>query len=132
MQKQVELQQHHLGFESLPHALPTTQRGDTMHRGSVWEHLKSGGVYVILGQCRIEETNTAAIRYISVDGGTEWVRPEDQFLEKFVCVSQFGCDGVADRVLSIAVMRAAANYGDISLAKRREHAKIMGWEIPYE
>ncbi len=60
-----------------------------MNRGSVWRHEKSGGFYVVLGQCRIEATNTPAVRYMPVDGGTEWVRPEDEFMDgRFVRICE--------------------------------------------
>lgn len=60
-----------------------------MNRGSVWQHTKTRGFYVVLGQCRIEATNTPAVRYMPVNGGVEWVRPEDEFLDgRFVEVTE--------------------------------------------
>lgn len=58
-------------------------------KGTKWLHIKSGNYYWVLGDCRIEATNTPAIRYVRDTGpDDEWVRPKSEFFDgRFVSVS---------------------------------------------
>jgi len=48
----------------------------------IWKHTKTGGLYKILGQCVIEETLDAAVRYQNIQGdGPEWIRPKREFMD---------------------------------------------------
>lgn len=56
--------------------------------GSLWRHLKTGHLYVIVGECRIEATMEPAYLYARVDEktrakefGAPWARPKDEFLD---------------------------------------------------
>ena len=49
--------------------------------GGKWMHLKTGGVYELIGECRIEATNTLAVLYRSKKDGTIWVRPFVEFYD---------------------------------------------------
>ncbi len=45
--------------------------------GSLWRHYK-GGLYRVVGRCRIEETLADAVLYVAADalpGATPWCRP---------------------------------------------------------
>lgn len=53
--------------------------------GSIWQHAK-GGVYQVCVNCTIEETDTPAVMYKSLNVVSRddfWVRPLDNFLERF-------------------------------------------------
>lgn len=49
-----------------------------------WRHVKTGGVYEILGWCIIEATNKPAILYRSAipeSGRSIWARPREEFFD---------------------------------------------------
>lgn len=49
---------------------------------TLWRHQKTGGVYVICGECQIEATNEPAVLYSSVQiEGPLWCRPKTEFLD---------------------------------------------------
>lgn len=49
---------------------------------TLWRHVKTGGVYVISGECQIEATNEPAVLYQSVQTqGPLWCRPKSEFLD---------------------------------------------------
>jgi len=53
---------------------------------SKWKHLKSGNIYVVIGNCFIESTCTQAVLYASdnIDADSvAWVRPLTEWKEKF-------------------------------------------------
>jgi hypothetical protein len=50
----------------------------------LWRHVKTGGVYEIVGECIIEATNKPAVLYRSVipaPGRSVWARPKDEFFD---------------------------------------------------
>jgi hypothetical protein len=50
----------------------------------LWHHVKTGGVYEIVGECIIEATNKPAVLYRSVipaPGRSIWARPKDEFFD---------------------------------------------------
>lgn len=49
--------------------------------GTVWRHKKTGGVYAIIGVCRLEATNAPAYLYTSTSNGVVWARDMDEFLD---------------------------------------------------
>jgi hypothetical protein len=49
--------------------------------GTVWRHKKSGGVYTVIGTCRLEATNAPAYLYTSTANGVIWARDMDEFLD---------------------------------------------------
>ena len=49
--------------------------------GSVWRHKKTGGLYTIMGTCRLEATNAPAFLYRSWYDGTTWARDMGEFLD---------------------------------------------------
>jgi hypothetical protein len=52
-----------------------------MHGGSnQWQHVKTGGIYTVIGECRIEAINAPAYLYRSAEG-VVWARPKDEFLD---------------------------------------------------
>lgn len=53
---------------------------DPALRGTLWRHRKTGGVYRIVGQCRIEATGQDAFLYQGQDG-TIWARPCAEFMD---------------------------------------------------
>ena len=60
---------------------PPTFGGETAAIGSRWKHLKTGGIYIVVGPSIIERTNEPAILYQREGDGTLWVRPTDEFLD---------------------------------------------------
>ena len=54
---------------------------DDWTKGSVWEHLKTGHVYSVIGTCRLEATNEPAVLYTRPEDGIIWARAMDQFLD---------------------------------------------------
>ena len=53
---------------------------------SQWMHTKTGNTYIVVGNCFIEATCTQAVMY-EREGFVDpvvWVRPIDEFREKFV------------------------------------------------
>lgn len=52
--------------------------------GTVWIHRK-GGLYRIVGSCRIESSNAEAVLYEGMDG-TIWARPVSQWHDRFTQV----------------------------------------------
>lgn len=60
----------------------------SMDGGDEWLHVKTGGLYELVGECRIEATNTPAVLYQSKKDGTIWVRSRDEFYDgRFVNTS---------------------------------------------
>lgn len=59
--------------------------------GEIWKHLKSGGRYVVLGDCLLEASNTPAILYRKVNpsvGDPTWARCAEEFMDgRFVRVT---------------------------------------------
>ena len=51
--------------------------------GSVWRHLKTGHIYIVVGECLIEASVTDAILYRRCDGtrGPVWCRPLSEFTD---------------------------------------------------
>jgi hypothetical protein len=48
----------------------------------LYKHLKTGGIYEILGEGIIEKTMTPAIIYRNVDDDTvNWIRPHSEFFD---------------------------------------------------
>lgn len=48
-------------------------------QSEIWQHLKSGGLYVVIGHCLIEADLTPATIYRSLFDGETWVRPTAEF-----------------------------------------------------
>lgn len=57
--------------------------------GRVYKHLKSGGIYAIVGHCQLEATNRPAVLYASTVGDSKiWARDLEEFMDgRFVPVS---------------------------------------------
>ncbi|MFN4168829.1 MAG: hypothetical protein ACK4HD_11010 [Pannonibacter phragmitetus] len=53
---------------------------DPALRGTRWQHRKTGGIYRIVGKCRIEATGEEAFLYQGADG-TIWARPCGEFMD---------------------------------------------------
>ena len=57
--------------------------------GSVWRHVRSGRRYRIAEAVYLQlpdgqrHDGAVALRYVALDGRVSWVRPVDDFLEKF-------------------------------------------------
>lgn len=49
--------------------------------GTTWLHVKSQRLYMIVGTCRLEATNTPAFLYRNDDDGIVWARDMDEFLD---------------------------------------------------
>ncbi|SON57599.1 hypothetical protein HDIA_4058 [Hartmannibacter diazotrophicus] len=50
--------------------------------GTIWLHKKSGGIYAVVGSCRIEATREAGVLYHATDGtGPVWCRSVAEFLD---------------------------------------------------
>jgi hypothetical protein len=54
---------------------------DDWTSGSVWQHMKSGHVYSVIGTCRLEATNAPAVLYARPEDGFVWARDMDEFLD---------------------------------------------------
>lgn len=54
------------------------------HDSIVWLHKKSGGKYHILAFAHLEATLMPVVVYQGAKGGEVWVRPKDEFFERFV------------------------------------------------
>lgn len=62
-------------------SLMTARDGlDPALRGTLWRHRKTGGVYRIIGKCRIEANGEDAFLYQGQDG-TIWARPCTEFMD---------------------------------------------------
>lgn len=50
---------------------------------SAWRHQRTGGVYIVMGYCRIEATARPAVLYASVKGDTDmpWARDAEEFTD---------------------------------------------------
>jgi hypothetical protein len=46
-----------------------------------YRHNKTKGVYNLLGECRIEETDTLAVMYQDIINEVIWVRPKEEFFD---------------------------------------------------
>lgn len=58
-------------------------------RGRVYRHSKSGGRYMVLEPtARLEATGESVVVYTSLETGQVWVRPEDEFRERFTLQEQ--------------------------------------------
>ena len=57
---------------------------DRLHNDSItgtnWRHIKSGGMYTVLGMCRLEHNGCPACLYQGLDG-VVWARDKDEFLD---------------------------------------------------
>ena len=49
------------------------------HQSQIWQHVKSGGLYVVVGHGVIEADLTPAVIYRSLLDGITWVRPAAEF-----------------------------------------------------
>lgn len=51
--------------------------------GTIWVHLKTGHIYIVVGECQIEVTNKPGILYLRTDvtEGIVWMRPTEEFLD---------------------------------------------------
>lgn len=50
--------------------------------GTLWLHLKTNHLYVVVGHCQLEATNRRAVLYHRVGGdGPTWAREEAEFLD---------------------------------------------------
>lgn len=59
----------------------TDRLGETQV-GTLWQHKKTGGIYVIFASCQIEATNEPGVLYHSVEGhGPLWARPLAEFTD---------------------------------------------------
>lgn len=47
----------------------------------IYRHVKTGGLYLLLGDCLIESDKTMAIIYKSLEDGQVWVRPTKDFFD---------------------------------------------------
>lgn len=62
---------------------------DKVQAGTIWQHNK-GGVYQVCTLCTIEETDTPAVMYKSlnvVERDDFWVRPTNNFLDRFTPIN---------------------------------------------
>jgi hypothetical protein len=48
---------------------------------AIWKHLKTGGLYRVLGECVIEDNWVPGIRYQNITGGYEIIRPKTEFYD---------------------------------------------------
>ena len=48
---------------------------------SIWRHKKTGGLYQVVTQARVEATMIESIVYRSLNNGHCWVRPEAEFFD---------------------------------------------------
>jgi hypothetical protein len=53
----------------------------TTRSGTVWRHKKTGGLYTIMSECRLERTNEPMFIYLAHYDGTLWARAKDEFLD---------------------------------------------------
>ncbi len=51
------------------------------YEGSLYRHLKTGGLYTIVCAAEIEKTLAEVIVYRSVETGRTWVRPTKEFFD---------------------------------------------------
>jgi hypothetical protein len=52
--------------------------------GSIWKHLKTGGVYIVTGACQFEVSNRPGVLYVAVTvamDGPQWARDREEFLD---------------------------------------------------
>jgi len=47
----------------------------------LYRHVKTGGLYLLLGDCLIESDKTLAVIYKSMCDGRVWVRPTREFFD---------------------------------------------------
>lgn len=59
----------------------------TVFGQEVWKHTRSGGRYEVIAHGRMEDTLLAVVVYRSLKDHKVWVRPSDEFYEKFERVS---------------------------------------------
>ncbi len=50
-------------------------------QSEIWQHVKSGGLYTVEGECMIEADMTPAIIYRSLWDSAVWVRPKSEFYD---------------------------------------------------
>jgi hypothetical protein len=50
-------------------------------KGEIYRHVKTGGLYVILGDALIEDGAVCSIVYQSLADGQVWVRPTKEFFD---------------------------------------------------
>ena len=46
-----------------------------------YRHNKTKNLYYLVGECRIEKTNTPAVLYQCVNTGVVWARPKSEFFD---------------------------------------------------
>jgi len=51
------------------------------HTGEQYKHLKTGGLYTVLGKCRIEATNVPGVLYVRDGDDVVWARPASEFFD---------------------------------------------------
>lgn len=51
--------------------------------GSLWTHLKSARLYIVVGECQIESTNEPGVLYrgLNEPNGKLWARSKAEFLD---------------------------------------------------
>lgn len=57
--------------------------------GTMWLHVKTGHLYIVVGECWLEATNAPAVLYHRAGGvGPTWARDREEFLDgRFAQVS---------------------------------------------
>jgi hypothetical protein len=50
-----------------------------MEQSEIWQHVKSGGLYRVVGECLLEKDLTHLTIYKSLMNGQQWVRPSLEF-----------------------------------------------------
>lgn len=50
----------------------------------IWEHKKTGGLYVIITDGKLEADQTLMIVYKALKTGQVWIRPSVEFYERFI------------------------------------------------
>lgn len=59
-----------------------------MTKTDIWQHVKTGGLYRVSGECVIEATMQQAVIYVSLETQHTWVRPAHEFYDgRFTNVS---------------------------------------------
>lgn len=48
-------------------------------QSEIWQHVKTGGLYMVVGACLIESDLTPGTIYRSLFDGATWVRPTSEF-----------------------------------------------------
>lgn len=92
-------------------------RDEQRATGQKWQHVKSGGVYEVITEARMESTGEAVVVYRSATGGV-WVRPADEFHDgRFVRVGDEQRAGQVDPDINPHVMGKYATQLDCLKAR---------------